>query len=102
MLRWNKEITLMTTNPEDSQNLDPFMKKVMIIATVSACVLVTAYVWLVPHPEETKAWRDDMATKDCKHLATYLLESKNTPNYTKLASDNVQYIYSIYQEKKCP
>lgn len=90
----------MSSESKD-QPLDPFMKKVMIVATVTACVLVSAFIFLVPHPEETKAWRNDMATKDCTHLANYLVDSRNTPNYTKLASDNVQFVYDTYKQKGC-
>ena len=89
------------TEENKDQQLDPFMKKVMITATVTACVLVSCYIFLVPHPEETKAWRDDMATKDCTHLANYLVGVKGTPNYTKLASDNIQFVYNTYKEKGC-
>lgn len=80
---------------------DRFVRNLMIPATVIICVLVSGYVFLVPHPEETKAWRDDMATKDCTTLANYLVDSKNTPNYTKLASDNVQFVYNTYKNKGC-
>ena len=84
------------------KTLDKDIRKIMIPVTIIACVLASAYIFLVPHPEETKAWRDDMATKDCTTLANYLVDAKNTPNYTKIGSDNVQFVYDTFKKNKCP
>ena len=78
-----------------------FVKKVMIITTTIICSLMIIYLFGFPHPEQVKAWQGAMAMEDCPHLATYLIGAKNTPNYTKIASDNVQFVYHIYQQKNC-
>lgn len=90
-----------SSTQSNNEVLDPFMKKIMVIATITICSLGAGFIFLVPHPEETQAWRDDMATKDCNHLASYLINSVHTTNYTKLASENVQFVYNVYKQKDC-
>jgi len=89
------------SNSDNNQKLDPEIRNIMIIATTAMCVFIFVWIVVIPHPEQVKAWRDYMATTDCNHLAYYLINERGTPNDTKIASDNVQFVYDTYKAKGC-
>lgn len=91
----------MSNENANNEKLDPVLRKVMIVSTICICSAITLWIFLVPHPEQTKAWRASMALEDCNHLASYLINMINPPNYTKIGSDNVQFVYDTYKSKNC-
>ena len=85
----------MSTNDSNSpQELDPWMKKLMWIMTISLCVIAFVWLFAFPHPEAIQGFKNMVNGYDCFHLVHWMDGLDQT-------SWQYKYAKSIYAERGC-